>query len=201
MSNASAKGLSPANGCDQSVQRALVVARREVSARDSDARNFQELTGRLDAFSEGNAQCSQMTRESAIEVLTALRDVLSPALYQVIGEIEDGIPVVSDHPAVEQLTAIIDALQDLAKGKTHPALRPNPTGSNASLPTHERKKLDALLLTVSILSRSKKITITEAEAKISESLKKRGYLFRGKPVSKHRLRNLRINRSKRKHPK
>jgi hypothetical protein len=172
------------------MERALEIARDA-----HDAKVMRDLRAHLDDITK-RPGAGSLNRKAALILLRAISDGLKPATDKPIGKMEDGQFLVRSHPAIELLDELIDALSDLDRGVLHDAFK---TIRNASLSTSQRKRDDALLLTVLILQRIHgfKYRIA-AERLLAQNARRQGYKREGEPISVGLLRKLQYNSKTRK---
>ena len=154
------------------------------------AGQLEALKAKLDAAFSTDVG-SELSRESAILVLSTLIEGLRPTLDQHLGTLETGEVIVTDHPAMRVLDQLKDAIKDLDLSKTHPALRPNSYGAPNTLTRAEQKFDTTLLEAVLILQRIKGFSNRNmTERKLASIL--RGKIFRrSAPITAQRLKQIR----------
>lgn len=189
-SNAFVAGLT---GNNTIIEQGLEVARDAI-----DAKTMRDLRADLDCMME-RVSARVLTRDRAVALLQAMSDGLKPSTDIFVGRIDEGTVLVKNHPAVELLDELIDALADLDNGKTHAALKRASYAPNASLTTMERKWDDAVLEAVLVVQRARGFkTRAQAEEFLAGKLKAAGKKRRNKPYSAKMLKTLRDDRLKRK---
>jgi hypothetical protein len=195
-----ADGIQPGGGrglagaaTDTDIERALDIARDA-----QDAKTMRDLRARLDTMMEREGP-HVLTRDTALALLRAIADGLKPSTDLVVGSVGEDALLVQNHPALNLLDELIDALVDLENGKTHCAFKPAAHGANASLTIGERKWDDAVLDAVIVVQRAKGFrTRVQAEQFLASNLNKAGKTRRGKRYSAKMLKRLRDDRAKRK---
>ena len=183
-----------ANG-DATIERALGIARDAHHAK-----TMRDLRARLDDTMEREGALV-LTRDSALALLRAISEGLKPSMDLFVGPAGEDVLLVKNHPALNLLDELIDALADLDNGKPHRALKPASYAANASLSASQRKWDDELLIAVEESKRARGLkTRKEAEQFLADRLNASKYTRRGKPYSAESLKTLRDSRTKRKSP-
>jgi hypothetical protein len=188
MSRALQAGLGGASNAD--IERAVEMARNA-----HDARSMCELRANLDKIME-RPGARILTRKSALALLRAISDGLKPSTDKPIGRFDD-TTILENHPAIELLDELIDALSDLDRGVPHPAFKT--VAGNASLGIRKRQRDELLLRAVSFLEEKHGLkSRAEAERMLARNARKLGSTRDGKPITAGLLRRLRYNSKTRK---
>ncbi len=178
----------------------------EANREADDAQTMAELRARLDGWKLDQGPRA-LTRPNAISLLKLLSECLGPALDETLGALETGERIVADHPSVNLLNELIDALADLDSGKTHDALGAARHGANRRLATWQSRLDKVWLDTVLILQRREeqerpkdgpKVLRKAAEEKLARALRAVGKNRLGKPVTQKLLKSLRDRQAHRK---
>ena len=130
---------------DANIERALGIARDA-----HDAKTMRDLRARLDDIMEREG-ARVLTRDGALALLRAISEGLKPSTDLFVGPVGEDVLLVKNHPALNLLDELIDALADLDNGKPHCALKPASYAANASLSTSQRKWDDELLIAVEVI--------------------------------------------------
>jgi Ser/Thr protein kinase RdoA (MazF antagonist) len=80
------------------------------------------------------------TRSNVRKLIDILAEGVSDALAEPVCTLETGVDLGIEHPAATQLKSLSAALGDLDRGLTDEIFKPNPHGSNRSLPWAVRQR-------------------------------------------------------------
>jgi hypothetical protein len=169
---------------------------------DADMHAIAAFRKPIDAFSAAPENHS-LTRSSALALMKLVIEFLSPLTDDKLfplGGLDPSAFAVGEHPAVELLGALRDAISDLDRGKTHPALSPNPHGANRSLLTIERKEEERHRAAVLVLQRRHGYrTRAEAIRAYVKILQEKGKRIKGKKPTQAMMKRLFTHKKKPSH--
>lgn len=181
-------GLAPP---DAVIDTALAVAGEVEAERkralEADAAAMRALRTSLNTLS--GKRKIQMTRPNLIALLNALTDGLRPATSEFRFALETGEHYFLDHPCVELLVELTDALGDLGRGKTDPLLRADAGSQSAVLTTKSLKQEAAVYVGVigaqkkKMAREKRKVSRAEIESIIAQNMSDKGILLKGKPAT------------------
>lgn len=127
-------------------------------------------------------------RRRAISVLRGLADALHH-LDKIVGEMDDGTPLVTNHPVAEFLVRLADLFDDLDHGKSPSIFHPTPHASPATLYNADRKMKETLVQTVDVVRQAFGLkSRRQASKHFAKQLEKAGFRLRGHPVRAEFLR-------------
>jgi hypothetical protein len=134
---------------------------------------------------------AQFTRPNLIALLDVLTTHLGAAIETEVGELEDGIQIITEHPVVDQLSGLVQALRDLDIGLIDPVFKPTLSNKNALRHWRERQEDKDLIEGIKILQRVNKFKSFKATAMAAQSMLGRiNHTRRGKRLSWKDLINL-----------
>jgi hypothetical protein len=153
-----------------------------------------ELRANLDALAKPTDEFAT-SRDTVRQVLGAVLAALGPA-FEERTRVDDALVVVTPHWSMAALEALGDALADLDRGTTPVLLKKAAGGSGAALSTEERKRDEALIGALPVLSAAG--LCKDGRPEVFLAAKLAGLTRRGKPITARVLRNLRSNIRQRK---
>jgi hypothetical protein len=163
-------------------------------ARDVGLDPMAELRAALAALAKPTDEFAT-SRDTVRQVLGAVLAALGPA-FEERTRVDDALVVVTPHWSMAALEALVDALADLDRGTTPVLLKKAAVGSGAALSTEERKRDEALMEALPVISAARLCKDGGPEVFLAEKLA--GLTRRGKPITARVLRNLRSNIRQRK---
>lgn len=177
---------------DEDIKRALWLAFEARDPRDVQ-RNSSAMVVLRARFEEIAAEPgdSALTQRKAIALLRAISESLSPAT-----QISRGL-VLENHPAIELLNELIDALADLQRGKPN-VLFATEEGKQAhrTLSLKQLREDEALLRLVERVKQTKGLSTKEAEKWVARPRPNRTRM--GKKIDGKTLQSLRRHRKAKK---
>ena len=171
------------------MERALQISFEARDPRDvrRDSEAMIALRGR---FKEIAAEPGDrtLTQTKAIALLRAISETLKPAT-----KISSGL-VNQNHPAIELLDELVDALADLQRGTPNDLFAIEGKQANRALRLQQLRQDEALLGLVELIKQMDGVSTKEAEKRVERIMRRSGQGRMNKPITQKTLQSLRRHR-------
>jgi hypothetical protein len=178
---------------DEEIEKALQIAFEVRNPRDvrKDSEAMNALRGRFEEIAPWPGD-KTLTQAKAIALLLAMSESLKPAT-----QISRGLATV-DHPAIELLDELIDALADLQRKTPNDFFAIEGRPANRALGLKQLRQDEALLGLVELIKQMENVSTKEAERRVEKSMRRRGQRRMNKPITQKTLQSLRRHRKAKK---